>query len=159
MSCGSHGTHTLYFDCQRDPVRLTEHFRGTRGSEPKKKKIKSRDPHRFPFTCGTHGLGLFVTFDGGTGGGPPGHLTAMVRAPYGTSASMPLSLWSRSDVFKGTVRRSVACLHTVPRVAFPVLTGHVCLTSPRQQPNQKGGPPPCSTEPLGNHKLRGWGGG
>ena len=28
----SHGTHLLYFDCQRDPVRLTEHFRGTRES-------------------------------------------------------------------------------------------------------------------------------
>ena len=27
----------LYFGCQRDPVRLTEHLRGTRESEQKKK--------------------------------------------------------------------------------------------------------------------------
>ena len=28
----------LYLDCQHDPVRLTEHLRGTRESEPKKKR-------------------------------------------------------------------------------------------------------------------------
>ena len=33
----SHGTHMLYLDCRHDPVRLTEHLRGTH--EPEQKKL------------------------------------------------------------------------------------------------------------------------
>ena len=42
-SGGSHGTNTLYLDCQHDPVRLTEHLRGTRESEHKEKGINDGD--------------------------------------------------------------------------------------------------------------------
>ena len=35
-SSGSHGTNMFYFDCQLDPVRLTDHLQGTRKSEQKK---------------------------------------------------------------------------------------------------------------------------
>ena len=38
VSCGSHGTHMLDLECQHDPVRLTEHLRGTHKSEAQKKK-------------------------------------------------------------------------------------------------------------------------
>ena len=37
VNCGSHGTHMLYLDCRHDPVRLTEHLRGTREPQQKKK--------------------------------------------------------------------------------------------------------------------------
>ena len=36
VNCGSHGTNMLYLDCQLDPVRPTEHLRGTRESEKRK---------------------------------------------------------------------------------------------------------------------------
>ena len=38
VNCGSHGTHMLYLDCQHDPVLLTEHLRGTRESEQRRKR-------------------------------------------------------------------------------------------------------------------------
>jgi len=35
VSVASHGTNSLYFDCQLDPVHLTDHLKGTRKSEQK----------------------------------------------------------------------------------------------------------------------------
>ena len=44
----------LYLDCQRDPVRLTEHLRGTRESEQKaNNKLNSPPPPQ------SHQIGLF----------------------------------------------------------------------------------------------------
>ena len=36
----------LYFTCHTEPVRLTEHLRGTRKCEPKKTKERERERER-----------------------------------------------------------------------------------------------------------------